>query len=595
MKINYINGMKFKLFAILFFIICFKLTTISQNITVSGHVYGMLSDNDLALKKINKNVNFGGAIKGVKILVKGVNSESYVYSDVTGAYSFVLPEKGIYVIDYSKSGYSTVWFLLKYEGSGQKTKFPVTSFILKKEDNSVNDIGEMAIKDDGSLIFKPSTSSQKRMNMDVFAANKLLLEKCIEINNSSKQNIERSNFTQKIQLLGLEGQENSEETVDLIQFKQTQDSIAKQIIQSVNAINTDSTSSIVNIKQQIENSKKALAFLDPKSEIYKLLMAQISNAESQIQVKQALIDAQQNELSNFKKMLTALVLFAICAIAAALLLYVFFREKKKNNLILDAKNKEISKINTKVFSSIKYASIIQTNFFKEKKSLLKLFPQSFIYNQPKDMLSGDFYWFGQKNGHKIVAVADCTGHGVPGALLTMLGHTVLEEIVNVQGQVLPSKILFELNKAIVGAFSNQNQVEYGIDITVISIKDGSNELVFSGITNGPFIFSDGKLTHYKVTAKTIGLTITEQDLKDQYVTVKSDDCVYLMSDGFCDQFGKRTDKIEKFNLNRMEDLLVKASGSVRFNETEVELNTEFKNWKGDRDQTDDVLVLGFKI
>jgi serine phosphatase RsbU (regulator of sigma subunit) len=271
------------------------------------------------------------------------------------------------------------------------------------------------------------------------------------------------------------------------------------------------------------------------------------------------------------------------------------REKKKHNKALDEKNKEITKINARLLSSIRYASIIQTSFFKEKNSLQKLFPKSFIYNQPKDMLSGDFYWFGYKNGHKIIAVADCTGHGVPGALLTMLGHTILEEIVVVQEHILPSNILLELNKAIMAAFSNQQQIEYGIDITIVSIKDGASELLFSGITNGPYIYSNGKLSHHNVTAKTIGIAINEQDLKDQSIPIKQGDCVYLMSDGYCDQFGKRTDKIEKYNLNRMESLLVKVSESSTFSGTDDALNKEFTNWKGDREQTDDVLVVGFKI
>lgn len=583
--------MGFRFLATLFLIICIGQNILSQNITFSGNVYGFLGDRILLLKKASKNVSFEGPISGVKILIKGVHSESSVYTDITGSYSFVLPTKGIYVIDVSKNGYSSVWFLLKYEGSGQKTKFPVTSFILKKEDNSINDLGEMLVNEEGVLSFKASSSNQKKMNGDVFFSNKVLIEKCIEINNSSKHNIEKQSFTQKIQI----EKTTTNSDLETVQRKQAEDSISKQILQSVNAINTDSTSSIINIKTQIENSKKALALINPSSDLYKLLVAQINNAESQIQVKQALINAQQNEISNFKKMLTSLVLFAICAAAALILLFVFFREKKKHNKILNEKNKEISKINTRLLSSIRYASIIQTNFFKEKISLQKLFPQAFIYNQPKDLLSGDFYWFGYKNGHKVVAVADCTGHGVPGALLTMLGHTVLEEIVNLQGQVLPSKILFELNKAIVGAFSNQHQAEYGIDITVISMKDGSNELVFSGITNGPYIYSNNNLTHYNVTAKTIGLTINESDLKDQRVNIIQGDCIYLMSDGYCDQFNKRTDKIEKYNLNRLEDLLIKASKASDFSNNHNILNNEFITWKGDREQTDDVLVLGIKI
>jgi serine phosphatase RsbU (regulator of sigma subunit) len=427
-------------------------------------------------------------------------------------------------------------------------------------------------------------------------SNKVLMEKAEMINNSSKQDVGKQ-FVSVTPAISSKDSKSEASTVyrTILKNDSAATRLGKSIQSTIYTIVKDSSARIEDLKNQIEQSKKELALIDPSSDNYQLLVAQITNAEHQLQAKEALIETQKKEIGNFKKMLTFLVLFAICAISALVMLMVFLREKKKHNKVLDEKNKEITKINARLLSSIRYASIIQTSFFKEKNSLQKLFPKAFIYNQPKDMLSGDFYWFGYKNGHKIIAVADCTGHGVPGALLTMLGHTILEEIVVVQGQVLPSNILLELNKAIMAAFSNQQQIEYGIDITVASIKDGANELLFSGITNGPYIYSNGKLAHHQVTAKTIGIAINEQDLKDQSVSIKQGDCVYLMSDGYCDQFGKRTDKIEKYNLNRMESLLAKVSEASNFSATDDVLGKEFTNWKGDREQTDDVLVVGFKI
>lgn len=585
------NEMRFWFLILLFFIISISQTVLAQSITFTGNVYGFIGERVLLLKKASKNVSFEGPISDVKILIKGLNVESNIYTDITGAYSFTLPSKGVYVIDVTKKGYSSVWFLLKYEDEGQKTKFPITSFILKKDDSSINDLGEVIINNGGVLSFKASTATQKKMNDDVFLSNKTLIEKGIEINNSSKKNIGSQTSIQKTIY------KNNDEGSDVIALHQKikEDSIAKEFIQTINAINIDSTASIADIKAQIEESKKTLASLDKTSENYKLLLAQINSAESQILVKQALIESQKNEIGSFKKMLTWLVLFAICAIAALAMLLVFIRAKRKHNLMLDEKNKEITKINSRILSSIKYASIIQTSFFRNKESLQKMFSNSFIFNQPKDMLSGDFYWFGHYNGHKIIAVADCTGHGVPGALLTMLGHTVLEEIIVIQGQVLPSKILTELNKAIMSAFSNQNQVEYGIDITVISVKDGSNELLFSAITNDLYISSDGKLTRHQAKTKNVGIANNQKDFTDQTLTIKQGDCIYLMSDGYCDQFGKQTDKIEKFNLSRLENVLETVSKSSNFSNMDEVLSKEFIAWKGNKDQTDDVLVLGIKI
>jgi len=176
-----------------------------------------------------------------------------------------------------------------------------------------------------------------------------------------------------------------------------------------------------------------------------------------------------------------------------------------------------------------------------------------------------------------------------------LGHNALDAIVNTQGNTLPSKILFELNQTILKAFSNQTQVEFGIDITIVSIKDGSNELLFSGITNGLYHFSADKINHHKVTSKTIGLTLSEKDLFDQSVSIKKGDCFYLLSDGYCDQFSGHSHKIEKYNLQQMDALLRGISISNTFSKSDAALSVDFNKWKGSREQTDDVLVLGFKI
>jgi serine phosphatase RsbU (regulator of sigma subunit) len=577
-------------------VFCLSQQLLSQNITFSGNVYGFLGDKVLLLRKASKNVSFEGPISGVKISIKGTNLQSSVYTGITGAYSFIIPKKGEYVIVVSRDDYSSIQFILKYEDAGQKSTFAVTSFILKKDDHSMNELGELLVKEHGTLTFNFNTGTQKQASSDVVFSNKILLEKAVMINNSSKQDVGKqpSSVIPTVKSKDVKIESSNESNVSL-KKDSAASRLGKSIQSTIHSIVKDSLAKIEDLRNQIEQSKKELALIDPSSDNYQLLVAQITNAEHQLQAKEELIETQKNEIGNFKKMLIALVLFAICAIAALGMLVVFLREKKKYNKTLDEKNKEITKTNSRLLSSIRYASVIQTSFFKEKNALQKLFPKSFIYNQPKDMLSGDFYWFGYKNGHKIVAVADCTGHGVPGALLTMLGHTVLEEIVVVQGQVLPSKILMELNKAITEAFSNQQHIEYGIDITVVSIKDGANELLFSGITNGLYMSSGGKLTHYNVTAKTIGLTINEQDLINQSIPIKPGDCVYLMSDGYCDQFGKRIDKIEKYNLNRMESLLNKVSESSIFSENDAVLGKEFNSWKGEREQTDDVLVVGFKI
>lgn len=567
----------------------FSQFVFSQQITFSGNVYGFLGDRVLLNKKASKNVSFEGPIGGTKLTIKNDGKAFNAYSDIIGSFSFSLPKPGKYHVEITRDGYSSVQLTIKYEGAGEKTNYPGTSFILKKGDNSVNNIGELRISNKGSLTYNFTDVSQKKSITDVQQSNKVLIEKSVSINNSSKKNIEK-----QIANNGLKSEKKDKDAVSA-KTDSIGISIGKSIQATLNSLLTDSLIPISEIKNRIEYYKKELVLISPESQTYELLLSQITNAENQIKAKELLIKTQEEELSNSNKKIIYLSLFCLFAVVSILLLINFLSEKKKHNLELDEKNKNITKINSRLLSSIRYASIVQSNFFKEKSLLKTLFSDSFIFNQPKDYLSGDFYWFGHINDHKIIAVADCTGHGVPGALLSILGHNILEAIVKVQGNVLPSKILLELNKAIVTAFSDQTQVEYGIDITVVSIKDGSKELLFSGITNGLYSFSNERIVHHKVTAKTIGLTISEKDLVDQSISIKKGDCFYLLSDGYCDQFGGNSDKVEKYNLKRMDALLRKVSASANFSNSEPELNIEFNSWKGIKEQTDDVLVLGFKI
>ena len=423
-------------------------------------------------------------------------------------------------------------------------------------------------------------------------SNKVLLEKSEVINNSSLKNIVQVNrsFKQKT---------SNETTTDLKQNELPQVSndnpLTKIIMSDINTIILDSVSSIGDLRNQLKKSKAALLQIDTSDNNYSILLTQIINAEHQIKTKELLIEAQVKEISDSKKIIIFLSLLCVFIFLSILLLLYFLNQKKKFNLELNKVNKKVTTVNSRLLSSIRYASIIQSNFFKDKKLLFKLFPKCFIFNKPKDLLSGDFYWFSQKNNHKVLVVADCTGHGVPGSLLTILGHSLLEEIVNVKGEVLPSKILFELNKAIISAFSHNNQLEFGIDITVLSMIDGSDQVIFSGLTNGLYNYSNGELIYHKVSPKTIGTNLIEEDLINHTIPVKSGDSIYMMSDGYCDQFGKRQDTVEKYNLLRMNKILNKISKFKNFEDCEPALTSDFEDWKGEREQTDDVIIVGIRF
>ena len=585
---------KHQLFFILFFLI-FSFVIQAQKISFTGNVYGFLGEKMLLVRKASKNVSFEGPISGAKIFIKGDKGTITAFSDVTGSYSFSLPDKGKYIIEILKEGYSTVNYNLIYEDAGSKSTFIVTSFILKKEDNSANTLGDLKVTANGKLEFTINTTTQKKSSVDVLQSNKLLFEKAISINNSSPNNIITKQSSQEKTVNPIKKEENTE--VRDLRQKIKEDSLAKmwstELLNISSSLLIDPTASVEDIEIQIEESKKLLTQLEPSSENYKLLLAQITNTEKQLQIKETLITSQKNEISNARKATFFLSFAMVISVIFILLLSLFLVQKKKHNEILNFKNEKISKINSKLLSSIHYASIIQSSFFKDKNNILHLFPNAFVFNKPKDMLSGDFYWFGYKNSHKIVVVGDCTGHGVPGALLSILGYSILDELVNGQGIVTPSILLAELNKSILAAFSNQKNIDFGIDINIISIKDNSNKILFSGITNGLYYFSNNKLSYHKVTPKSMGTSLTLNDLKDQEIQLQSNDCVFLTSDGFADQFGGPSHK--KYNLKNVEELFSKLCSQKNYLGNEEIIKEEFNNWKGSLEQTDDVLIVGIKF
>ncbi len=564
----------------------------SQSVSFTGNVYGYVEEKVLLLRKASKNVTFEGPISGAKILIKNSKGTITVLSDITGSYTFTLPEKDLYLITISRNGYSTVIFNLKYDDAGAKSNFVVTSFILKKDDNSTNEVGTILISNNGKISFSQNTTNQKKAEQDVLNSNKILIEKAISINNSSKKNIAKTATT-------IEKQQPATSTNNNTKQKTPEDSFHRVLKVSIeptlSAIFADTLLTTNDLKQEIEKAKTSLALLKQSDKNYTILKNEITIAENQLKLKEQLIESQSNELIASKKKIVYLALLGLLAILSCLLILYFLRAKKVYAQELQLKNDSISKVNNKIMSSIRYAAVIQSNVLKDKNDLNVLFPNSFVFNQPKDIVTGDFCWFTEHKDHRIVAVADFTGHGVPGAMLTILGQSLLNKIIIDEGEISPSVILAKLNKAISDTFS-ENKLEYGVDITIFTIKNNSNSLTFAGISNGLFHYSENQLFHHKVTPAIIGKTITNESIKNQTIELKNNDCIYLMSDGFCDQLGIVYEKKTKYNIPKMLNLLAKISKEKQFiTSGPHDLNDELVKWKGSNDQTDDVIVVGIKF
>lgn len=289
-------------------------------------------------------------------------------------------------------------------------------------------------------------------------------------------------------------------------------------------------------------------------------------------------------------------------IVMTLAFFIFrqFRQKQKANIALGAAYHIIEEKNKDITDSINYARRIQTAILPSLEQISQHLPDSFILYQPKDIVSGDFYWFTEKDDLLLIAVADCTGHGVPGAFMSMIGNDLLTQIVIEKGITQPHSILTQLHDGVKTALkqdNSTNETKDGMDIAIAAIKKGKDELHISfaaALRPLWFIPKDkNEVEEIKGDKHSIGgsydtdqRTFTKHELQ-----LKKGDKLFLSTDGYADQFGGENGK--KFMTRNMKDVLL-SYGDLPMSEQEKKLKNAFQDWKGDRGQVDDILVIGIR-
>ena len=230
--------------------------------------------------------------------------------------------------------------------------------------------------------------------------------------------------------------------------------------------------------------------------------------------------------------------------------------------------------------------------------IFKKLNKVFILYQPKDIVSGDFYWFTEKEGTKIFAVVDCTGHGVPGAFMSMIGHNLLHQIVIEKSIVDPAEILNELHKGIqVSLRQGRNEINTndGMDVSIITINDAKKEVKWAG-ANRPLILIDanGGFSKYDGNKFPVGgaQLDTERIFTTRSIDIKMASMAYMFSDGYADQFGG--EKGKKFMVKRFHELLSTIHLHSADEQRRV-LYDHFEKWRQNHEQVDDVLIVGIEI
>lgn len=254
---------------------------------------------------------------------------------------------------------------------------------------------------------------------------------------------------------------------------------------------------------------------------------------------------------------------------------------------LKAKQKEIT-------DSINYAKRIQSAVMGPTKNIRKMLPESDILYIPKDIVSGDFYWFSEKNGIKIIAAGDCTGHGVPGAFMSLIGISLLNRIVNERGIVDPDVILNELRRNVITLLQQTGKSEEtkdGMDIALAAIDTENGFLRFAGAYNSLYLISSktGELIEYKGDRMPVGICERKpRSFGSVDISLRENDLIYLFTDGLIDQFGGPLGK--KMLSSRLKSLLLEVK-RFRVEEQIEAVRNFFYTWKGAEEQIDDVLLV----
>lgn len=380
-------------------------------------------------------------------------------------------------------------------------------------------------------------------------------------------------------------------------------------------------------KQQAEISVQKATILDQQKEV-QVQKDTLTNQKEKIALQISRIDEQLKKISEQEgrikiqlatlekqKIVLYFVLF-ILLLASILVYYIYrgYKIKKEANVRLEEKNRTISGQKDEIekqrdiaaaqrdqiayqkkhiTDSIVYAKRIQTALLPS----LELFSdklEHFVLYKPLAIVSGDFYWVSTKVNLQVIIAADCTGHGVPGAFMSMLGVSLLNEIVNGKQIIMPDQIIGELRTGIINSLKqvvDEDTVKDGMDIAVCVVDFNENLLWYAGANNPLYLIRGSELIHYRADKMPVAIHYKMQPFTLHKVELQKGDAFYIFSDGYADQFGGPKEK--KFMSMKLKETLVEIAGQPMLSQGE-RLNEIFEAWRGDNPQVDDVTLIGVR-
>jgi len=369
---------------------------------------------------------------------------------------------------------------------------------------------------------------------------------------------------------------------------------------------------LIEVLKEQNKFKEALtwqtALIKIEKEIYDLekiqkvkrIEGQLKLAEKEKIIAQGEADLKASELIGQQAKTRNTWMYGIVIIVCLLLffiIFIFVKTKKLNSTIrhqkkeVEIKSENLEEALTNIHDSLEYSKLIQKAMLPSPEVLQRSFKDHFVLYEPKDIVSGDFYWLHQTETVTIIAVGDCTGHGVPGAMVSMVCHEALNKTVKELGIYKPGEILDEVRKMVIKTFEkSKDNLHDGMDICLCAINN--NSLSYAGAHNPLWILRGNDIIVTKGDKQPIGNFDLQQPFTTHDLELEDRDKIYLFSDGYADQFGG--EKGKKMKSANMKKLLLTIKNEPMM-EQRSSLKSAFDRWKGDLEQIDDVCIIGIKI
>lgn len=355
-----------------------------------------------------------------------------------------------------------------------------------------------------------------------------------------------------------------------------------------------SLKTVLELKSKYETEKKEQEISSLKKE----------NELKELEVEKGKIAAEkakaerlaQEETSKRKSLyIWGTVLLLVIAVVISFYTFRISKSRKKDNELLKKQKEQIEEKNKEITDSINYAKRIQNALLKAEEHISDQFPPHFILFKPKDIVSGDFYWALEKKGFLYITAADCTGHGVPGAFMSMLGISFLNEINSGEKLLTPAEVLDELRSRVIkelGQTGKEGESKDGMDMSLVRIHPDRRTIDWAGANNPLYLLNNNEIIEIKANRQPVGYSDSLNPFENHTLNIDPNTILYLFSDGYIDQFGGERGK--KYKSKNFKQLL-KRIKEKSMEEQKSQLDIAFEDWRGDIEQIDDVCVIGVRV